>query len=100
MMIPLDRQGWLAGWPNRLLARMEEAGARVIVTGPETARGDPQGLDLPEQFGEIPDSFNGYIWVDDIWNMAPALFPSSDIRSRAEQEAGEAAMKARRSGRP
>lgn len=100
MMIALDRQGWLAGWPNRLLARMEAAGARVIVTGPETAAGDPKGLDLPEQFGEIPDSFNGYIWVDDIWNLAPALFPSSDIRSRAEQEAGEAAVKARRAARP
>ena len=52
-----------------------------------------------EQFGEIPDSFNGFVWVDDIWNLAPALFPGQDVRRRAEQDAGEAAVKARRAAR-
>ena len=103
MMIPLDGQGSLAGWPDRLLSRMESAGGRVImVAGTEQGGevdGDPRGLDLPEQFGEIPDSFNGFIWVDDIWNLAPALFPGQDVRRRAEQDAGEAAVKARRAAR-
>ncbi len=105
MMIPLDRQKSMGGWPNRLLARMADAGGHVIVTGPEGTLpadrdGDPRGLDLPEQFGQIPDSFTGFIWVDDVWNLGPALFPRSDNRTRAEQEAGEAAVKARRAARP
>jgi glycerophosphoryl diester phosphodiesterase len=99
MMIPVDGQGSLAGWPNRLLARMAESGGHVIMVRASDSGGDPRGLDLPEQFGEVPDSFNGYIWVDDIWNLAPALFPGSDTRRRAEQDAGEAAVKARRASR-
>ncbi len=103
MMVPLDWQNRLAGWPNRLLARMKDGGGRVImVAGTASAGevgGDPRGLDLPEQFGEVPDSFNGFIWVDDIWNLAPALFPGRDNRTRAEQDAGEAAVKARRAAR-
>ena len=103
MMIPLDGQGSLAGWPNRLLARIAESGGRVIMVRSANAGGDPPkdpgGLDLPEQFGEIPDSFNGFIWVDDTWNLAPALFPGSDNRRRAEQDAGEAAVNARRAAR-
>lgn len=100
MMIPLDGQGSLAGWPNRLLARMKESGGHVIMVagsadGGEVG-GDPKGLDLPEQFGEIPDSFDGRIWTDDLWNLGPALFPRVDNRSNAEREAGEAAVKARR----
>ena len=100
MTIPLDAQGSLAGWPNRLLARMKDGGGRVIMVAGSADRGevggDPKGLDLPEQFGEIPDSFNGRIWTDDLWNLGPALFPRVDNRSNAEREAGEAAVKARR----
>ena len=99
MMIPLDGQGSLAGWPNRLLARMAESGGHVVMVRPADVGGDPRGLDLPEQLGEIPDSFNGFIWVDDTWNLAPALFPGSDNRRRAEQDAGEAAVNARRAAR-
>ncbi|WP_120717019.1 PI-PLC domain-containing protein [Tsuneonella amylolytica] len=102
MMIPIDAQGSLAGWPNRLLQRMKDGGGRVIMVGPSATAGevdgDPAGLTLPEQFGEIPASFNGLIWVDDLWNLGPSLYPRVDNRSRAEQDAGEAAMKARRAG--
>jgi glycerophosphoryl diester phosphodiesterase len=96
MMIPLDGQGSLAGWPNRLLARMADAGGHVIMVAGTEGGGDPAGLTLPEQFGQIPDSFDGFIWTDDLWNLGPALFPRVDNRSRPEQDAGEAAVKARR----
>lgn len=99
MMITTDDQGRLWGWPNRMLARMADAGGTVVMVAPGAVAGDPRGLDLPEQFGEIPDSFNGYIWTDDLWNLGPALFPRVDNRSRAEQDAGEAAVKARRAAR-
>lgn len=97
MTIPLGEQGSLAGWPNRLLARMQGAGGRVVMVASDDG-GDLKGLVLPEQFGEIPASFNGPILVDDLWNLGPSLYPRVDNRTRAEQDAGEAAMKARRAG--
>jgi glycerophosphoryl diester phosphodiesterase len=56
------------------------------------------GLTLPEQLGEIPASFNGYVWVDDIWTVGPALRPNRDIRTEEQQAAAEAGLKRRREG--
>ncbi len=81
LMIPLDSQWAFAGWPNRLVARMEAAGARVIVIGPQDGKDRPLGLDLPEQLGQIPASFNGYVWVDDIYTVGPALRPLYNKRN-------------------
>jgi glycerophosphoryl diester phosphodiesterase len=75
---------------------MDAAGAHVVVTGPQDEPRGADGLDLPEQLGEIPSTFNGYVWVDDIWNLGPALFPSVDVRSAAERKAGDVAIERRR----
>lgn len=98
LMIPLDRQWAFAGWPNRLIARMEEAGAHVIVIGPRE-EGRPTGLDLPEQIGEIPASFNGYAWVEDSFTVVPALINRFDNRSQAEIDAARASLDRRRAER-
>ncbi len=48
--LPLNRQWAFAGWPDRLIARMEAVGAKVMLIGPmDNAK--PRGLDLPEQVG-------------------------------------------------
>lgn len=72
LIIPLNRQWFYAGWPNRLIARMEAEGGRIILIAPS---GDhkPMGLDLPEQVGRIPVNFSGYVWVDNMWRVGPAL---------------------------
>jgi len=95
LLVPLNYQWAFWGWPNRLIARMEEHGGRVVVIGPI---GDnlPRGLTLPEQVEEIPSSFNGYVWIEDAFTIAPALRPSLDDRDAAEVEASEAALDARR----
>jgi len=98
LMIPLDRQWAFAGWPNRLIARMEEAGAHVIVIGPRE-EGRPTGLDLPEQLGEIPASFNGYAWIEDSFTVVPALINRFDNRDQAEIDAAQASLKRRRAER-
>jgi glycerophosphoryl diester phosphodiesterase len=54
------------------------------------------GLTLPEQLGKIPSSFKGYVWVDDIWTVGPALRPNRDIRTKEQREAAEAGLKRRR----
>lgn len=81
MIIPLDSQWAFAGWPNRLVARMEAVGARVIVVGPQDGKDRPMGLDLPEQLGKVPSTFNGYVWVDDIYTVGPALRPAFNKRN-------------------
>ncbi|WP_296679348.1 glycerophosphodiester phosphodiesterase family protein [Novosphingobium sp.] len=82
--IPLNRQFLFAGWPNRLIARMEAAGAHVLLIGPTGAH-KPMGLDLPEQIGDIPVGFNGFVWVDDIYAIGPALHPALNKRNPVEQ---------------
>jgi glycerophosphoryl diester phosphodiesterase len=96
LLVPLNKQWLYAGWPNRLLARMKKAGARVVVTGPGRG-GEPfTGLTLPEQLGEIPSTFTGYVLVDDIWTVGPALRPDRDIRNRRQEDAADAGLVRRR----
>jgi len=95
IMVPLNYQWAFWGWPNRLIQRMQGVGARVIVIGPY---GDEMGagLTLPEQLGEIPATFNGYVWVDDIWTVGPALRPGRDFRTQAQVDAAEVGLARRR----
>ena len=98
LVIPLNRQWAFAGWPNRLIARMTAVGARVIVIAPQ-GDGGPMGLDLPEQLGEVPASFNGYVWVDDMWSVGPALRPAYNKRNPVEEAELAKALDARRAAR-
>jgi glycerophosphoryl diester phosphodiesterase len=96
LIVPLDYQWAFPGWPNRAIARMEAVGAHVLMIGPQRGEGNPAGLDLPEQLGEVPASFNGYLFVDDIWNVTPSLYPSLDRRTAEQQEAADKALARRR----
>ena len=98
IMIPLNYQWAFWGWPNRLQQRMAKAGARVIVIGPYGKGENVTGLSLPEQLGQIPASFKGYVWVEDIWTVGPAFRPGRDFRTEAQQTAAEAGLKRRRAG--
>lgn len=96
--IPLNRQWAFAGWPNRLQARMAAVGARVMLTGP-TGSESPRRLDLPEQVGQIPASFTGYVAVADMWSVGPALRPAYNKRNPREQAELAKALDARRAAR-
>ncbi|OZA91763.1 MAG: hypothetical protein B7X57_09640 [Erythrobacter sp. 34-65-8] len=96
MLVPVDEQWKFWGWPNRLIQRMEEHGGEIIVTGPDAAHDRLTGLTLPEQLGDIPSTFNGFILVDDTWNVAPALYPARDGRSIPLREASAQALQKRR----
>lgn len=84
IMIPLNYQWAFAGWPNRLIQRMEGVGARVVVLGPQ-GEGRDRGLTLPEQIGQVPNTFNGYIWVEDIYAVGPALHPAFNKRNPVQE---------------
>ena len=95
IVIPLNYQWLFWGWPNKLIERMESVGAAIIVTGPHDSDEPNTGLSLPRQLGDIPSSFNGYIWVDDIWTIGPALYPDRDNRNPAQVEAAYAGIQRR-----
>jgi glycerophosphoryl diester phosphodiesterase len=73
LAIPINYQWLMWGWPDRLIARMESVGAKVMIFGPHESGKSNEGLTDVHQLGEIPGSFNGYIWVEDIWAIGPAL---------------------------
>lgn len=73
MLLTFDELGYtLWGWPNRYIARMKEAGVRVIIAE-AVVGGKIRGLSNVDQYGGIADSFNGHIWVDNITDLGPAL---------------------------
>ncbi|WP_374530822.1 glycerophosphodiester phosphodiesterase family protein [Novosphingobium sp.] len=98
MFVPLNYQWAFAGWPDRLIARMEAVGGRVVVIA-DRGKDRPMGLDLPEQLGEVPRSFNGYVWVDDMWSVGPALRPAYNKRNPREEAELAKALEARRAAR-
>jgi glycerophosphoryl diester phosphodiesterase len=73
MLLTMDQVGYtLWGWPNRFLARTDAAGLKVVIA--EGVEGDTiTGLTDVNRYGDIANSFNGYIWIDDIEGLGPAL---------------------------
>jgi len=97
MLIALDDQALLWGWPNRLIARLESVGAKIIMEAPGLPTpGHVKGITLPEQLTEVPSSFNGYVWTDDAFTTLPALIPRFDNRTQEEIDASQAALERRR----
>ena len=73
MLLTLDDLGFtLWGWPNRFLARMKGAHVRLIIAE-DVIDGQIKGLTDVKQYGDIARSYNGYIWVDNIDELGPAL---------------------------
>lgn len=75
IMVPLDRQWAYWGWPNRLQARAAAHGARVLLIGEEGDKQGGTGLWRVQQLTRVPASFTGHVWIDDIYNLGPALRP-------------------------
>lgn len=73
--VPLDYQWAYWGWPDRLQDRAAKHGTRVLMVGPRGGDKDGMGLSEVQQLTRVPASFTGYIWIDDIYNLGPALRP-------------------------
>lgn len=70
--VPLNYQWAIWGWPKRFVARMESVGTKVIMMGPYE-KGEIGGLERPEQLGQVPRDFRGYLWIEDFYNVGRAL---------------------------
>lgn len=73
IMVPLNYQWLVWGWPNRFQDRMAKANARVILLGDIVNTRSPVGIERAEQLGDVPRSFKGYLWVEDMEEIGRAL---------------------------
>jgi glycerophosphoryl diester phosphodiesterase len=73
VVIPLNHQWTVWGWPDRFLDRMAGSNTKVVVMGNFEDENAPAGLEHGEQLGEVPRSFKGYLWVEDIYEVGRSL---------------------------
>jgi glycerophosphoryl diester phosphodiesterase len=73
IMVPLNHQWLVWGWPNRFQDRMAKANARVILLGDLDRSLSPAGIERAEQLGDVPRAFKGYLWVEDMEEVGRAL---------------------------
>ncbi len=73
LIVPLNYQWLVAGWPKRAIARMEAVDANILLTGRYIDGDAMQGLTAREQIRDVPLDFNGYVLVDNIQDIGPAM---------------------------
>ncbi|WP_394891422.1 glycerophosphodiester phosphodiesterase family protein [Mesorhizobium sp. AaZ16] len=83
LLIPINVAGWLWGWPNRFLDRMDAAGIQIFLLGPYTGGGFSEGLDDPELIKNLPAGYSGGISTDALDLIVPEIahHPASTGRS-------------------
>lgn len=75
VLVPINIAPWLWGWPDRFLARMQEADASVFALGPYRGGGFSSGIDNEEVLERLPEGYAGGIWTNDIEYVAKTLKP-------------------------
>jgi len=71
-IITLDDGFTLWGWPNRLMQRFADNDIEIFIVK-DIKDGAIIGLSEASSYGDIPKSFVGTIWIDDIETLGPAL---------------------------
>lgn len=71
-IILIDDGFTLWGWPNRLMARFAKNDIHIFIAK-DIVGDEIIGLDDVTRYGDIPESFVGTIWIEDIKNLGPAL---------------------------
>ena len=67
--VPLNLRRLAWGWPNRFIARMDQAGTRIILFGDTTDLKGAVGISRPDQLDQVPEGFGGYLWIEDIYAL-------------------------------
>ncbi|MEY3214647.1 MAG: hypothetical protein RIT28_5128 [Pseudomonadota bacterium] len=65
LALPISHARWMWGWPNRFQARMDAAGATVLLLGPYDG-GPAAGVDDEATRSLVPPDFGGYVWTNRI----------------------------------
>jgi glycerophosphoryl diester phosphodiesterase len=72
VILPLDGQFALWGWPNRFLARMAGAGTQVMMVSRQNG-GAIIGLETVEEIDDVPRDFRGHLWIEDFFAVGRAV---------------------------
>lgn len=70
IVVPINYAPFLWGWPLRFQKRMAAHNTDIILVGPYTGARRIIGIDTPQMFKRVPDGFNGYIWTNEITQIA------------------------------
>lgn len=73
LLIPDNYAGWLWGWPDRFLARMQGVSSVVIVAGPYSSGDGSSGIDTEAQLKSVPLRANVGLWTNRVDRIAPLL---------------------------
>ncbi|PSJ43185.1 glycerophosphodiester phosphodiesterase family protein [Allosphingosinicella deserti] len=72
ILIPIDRQWTIWGWPNRFQKRMADVNSRLIMVQ-ASRNGRIVGIARADQLGDVPRDFRGALWVEDFYEIGRAL---------------------------
>jgi glycerophosphoryl diester phosphodiesterase len=70
--IPLHSQWTIWGWPNRFLSRMAGAHTKVLIVA-DYEGGTFTRIERPDQLGDVPRDFRGYLFIEDFHTVGRAL---------------------------
>lgn len=73
MIVTLDEQWRIAGWPNRTAERMERHDGHIILAAGQDDDGALVGLRYGKQLTDVNGGYTGWLWVDDISQVGPSL---------------------------
>lgn len=69
--LPVEYAGFLWGWPDRFLQRMERANTRVVLV--QYVNGWSDGFDSEADLAKLPSEYTGGIWTNRIDVIGPLL---------------------------
>ncbi|HEX9953659.1 MAG TPA: glycerophosphodiester phosphodiesterase family protein [Allosphingosinicella sp.] len=72
VVVPIDRQWAIWGWPNRFQARMAGANSKVMVVE-SVAGAEVTGLTQVDHIDDVPRDFRGYLWIEDFFTVGRAV---------------------------
>jgi hypothetical protein len=66
MLVSLDQQWQMPGWPRRAMKRFAESGTKVILAAALDKDGGPIGISAVAHMENVPVDYTGMLWIDDI----------------------------------
>jgi glycerophosphoryl diester phosphodiesterase len=73
VLLPINIAPWIWGYPGKLIARMQDAGTRVYISGALDDTGFSSGVDSAEMLARLPTTFGGGIWTNKIEVIGPSI---------------------------
>jgi glycerophosphoryl diester phosphodiesterase len=73
VLVPINVAPWLWGWPDRFLARINQANSEVFALGPYGGGEFSTGIDTAEDLARLPANYSGGVWTNEVELVAGAL---------------------------